>query len=204
MNQKKIDEILPEIECLMKENGGIVKASQLYPLGLTFRMVQGLVQKGVLDHVKSGYYSMNYEQKSEEAIICGMFPDGILTMDSALYYYGYINERPFTWSIAVSKNTSKSRFKIEYPVIRPYYTEPEVLESGASRIQTESGTMKIYGKERLICDCLKYEDRLDKDVLKRALLSYIQEEKKDIAALMEYARARKVLTKVQNRIGVWL
>ncbi|MCI5494187.1 MAG: hypothetical protein MR425_08660 [Lachnospiraceae bacterium] len=204
MNQKKRDEILPEIECLMKENGGIVKASQLYPLGLTFRMVQGLVQKGVLDHVKSGYYSMNYEQKSEEAIICGMFPDGILTMDSALYYYGYINERPFTWSIAVSKNTSKSRFKIEYPVIRPYYTEPEVLESGASRIQTESGTMKIYGKERLICDCLKYEDRLDKDVLKRALLSYIQEEKKDIAALMEYARARKVLTKVQNRIGVWL
>ncbi len=204
MNQKKRDEILPEIERLMKENGGIVKASQLYPLGLTFRMVQGLVQKGVLDHVKSGYYSMNYEQKSEEAIICGMFPDGILTMDSALYYYGYISERPFTWSIAVSKNTSKSRFKIEYPVIRPYYTEPEVLESGVSRIQTESGEMKIYGKERLICDCLKYEDRLEKDVLKRALLSYIQEEKKDIAALMEYARARKVLTKVQNRIGVWL
>lgn len=204
MNQKKRDEILPEIECLMKENGGIVKASQLYPLGLTFRMVQGLVQKGVLDHVKSGYYSMNYEQKSEEAIICGMFPDGILTMDSALYYYGYISERPFTWSIAVSKNTSKSRFKIEYPVIRPYYTEPEVLESGVSRIQTESGTMQIYGKERLICDCLKYEDRLDKDVLKQALFSYIQEEKKDIAALMEYARARKVLTKVQNRIGVWL
>ena len=42
------------------------------------------------------------------------------------------------------------------------------------------------------------------DVYKRQLLAFINEPKKDIAKLMEYARARKVVAKVQSRIGVWL
>lgn len=71
------ERLLPEIEKLMKENGGIVKAAQLYPLGLTYRSVQGLVTDGVLDRVKSGYYAMNYREKQEDSIIYGMFPDGI-------------------------------------------------------------------------------------------------------------------------------
>ena len=125
-------------------------------------------------------------------------------MDSALYYYGYIEKRPYEWSIAISKNTSKSRFRMEYPVVKPYYTEPEVMELGVTAIPFAGGEMKIYEKERLICDCLKYEERLEREDLKKALLAFINEPKKDIAKLMEYARARKVVAKVQSRIGVWL
>ncbi len=204
MHRAKKEKLLPEIQRLMEENGGIVKASQLYPLGLTYRSVQGLVADGVLDHVKSGYYAMDYREKSEEDMIYGMFPDGILTMDTALYYYGYMEERPFTWSIAISKNTSKSRFKVDYPVLRPYYSEPEVLERGVTTIPFADGTMKIYEKERLICDCLKYEERLERDTLKKVLSRYITDQEKDIGRLMEYARERKVVAKVQSRIGVWL
>lgn len=204
MREKKKEEILPEIEKAMKENGGIVKASQLYPLGLTYRSIQGLVADKILDHVKSGYYSMNYKEKSEESIIYGLFPDAIFTMDTALYYYGYIKQRPFTWSIAVSKNTSKSRFKVDYPVIHPYYTEPAVLKLGVAVIPFEEGTMQIYEKERLICECLKYEERLERDVMKQVLRRFIEEPEKDVARLMEYARERKVVAKVQGRIGVWL
>lgn len=204
MHSSKKERLLPEIEKLMSENGGVVKASQLYPLGLTYRSIQGLVADGTLDHVKSGYYSMKYREKSEESIIYGLFPDAVLTMDTALYYYGYVKQRPFIWSIAVSKNTSKSRFKMDYPVLHPYYTEPEVLNLGVTKIPFEDGTIQIYEKERLICECLKYEERLDRDVLKRALLGFIGEPNKDVAKLLEYARERKVVAKVQGRIGVWL
>lgn len=204
MHSAKKERLMPEIEKIMQENGGIAKASQLYPIGLTYRSIQGLVADGVLDHVKSGYYSVNYKDKSEESILLGLFSDCVLTMDTALYYYGYILQRPLTWSIAVSKNTSKSRFKMDYPVLHPYYTEPEVLKFGVTRIPFGEGTIQIYEKERLICDCLKYEERLERDTMKRALLSFIAEPEKDIAKLMEYAKERKVVTKVQERIGVWL
>lgn len=204
MNAKQKAQTIEEIKKLLEENNGIVKAEKLYPLGLTYKSIQGLVKAGILDHVKSGYYSMRYEEKPQEEIILGLFPDGILCMDSALYYYGYIEKRPYEWSIAISKNTSKSRFRMEYPVVKPYYTEPEVMELGVTAIPFAGGEMKIYEKERLICDCLKYEERLEREDLKKALLAFINEPKKDIAKLMEYARARKVVAKVQSRIGVWL
>ena len=37
-----------------------------------------------------------------------------------------------------------------------------------------------------------------------ALMAYINDSEKDISALMEYARERKVVKKVQSMIGVWL
>ena len=55
-----------------------------------------------------------------------------------------------------------------------------------------------------MCDCLKYEDRLDREDLKMALRGYLAEPSKDISKLLCYAKERKVLSKVQNRIGVWL
>lgn len=204
MHKAKKEQLIPQIQKLLQENAGIVKASQLYELGLTYRMIQGLVADKTLDHVKNGYYSMAYKERSEESIIYSLFPDAVLTMDTALYYYGYIKQRPMTWSIAVSKNTSKSRFKMDYPVLCPFYTEPEVLKLGVNQISFDEGTIGIYEKERLLCDCLKYEEKLDRDVMKRALLGYIAEPKKDVAKLLEYARARKVMAKVQGTIGVWL
>jgi hypothetical protein len=41
-------------------------------------------------------------------------------------------------------------------------------------------------------------------VFKAAIQAYIKDEDKDISSLMEYARARKVVSKVQSMIGVWL
>ena len=40
--------------------------------------------------------------------------------------------------------------------------------------------------------------------LKKGLLAFIKDEEKDIAKLMMYARERRVVEKVRNRIGVWL
>ena len=133
-----------------------------------------------------------------------LFPDGVLCMDTALYYHGYLKEKPYIWHIAVDKNTSKSRFKMDYPVLQPYYTEAEVLQLGVTEIPLGSHRMKIYEKERLVCDCLKYEDKLEREVLKQMLKSFIEDEEKDIAKLMTYAKERRVVEKVRNRIGVWL
>lgn len=89
-------------------------------------------------------------------------------------------------------------------MIQPYYTEPEVLKLGVTEIPFAGGTMKIYNKQRMICDCLKFEEKLDRDIFKRALLSYIADNSKDIAELLTIARERKVLQKVQSTLGVWL
>ena len=125
-------------------------------------------------------------------------------MESALYAYGYITQKPYAWHLAVDKNTSKSRFKMDYPKVIPYYTEPDVLELGSATIEMDGITHQIYDRERTICDCLKYEGKMEHEVFKEGIQSYIRDGEKDISVLMGYARERKVVSKVQSLIGVWL
>lgn len=202
--QEKRDKQIEQMQELMEENGGVVKTSQLYTLGMDYRRIQYFVDYGVIERVKNGYYSMNYRKKKEEDIIVAMFSDCVLSMESALYCYRYIKNRPYKWTIAVDKNTSKSRFKLEYPLIQPYYTEPEVLQLGVTKIALGSSEMPIYCKERLICDVLKHEERLERENLQQALRAFINDKNKDVAKLLSYAKERKVLSKVRNQIGVWL
>ncbi len=202
--EEKTDFLLSEIKKKMDENGGIIKTSQITELGVDYRRILSWVKDGTLERVKSGYYSLGFKERSEEDLILGLFPDGVLCLESALYYHHYIDRKPYQWHIAIDKNTSKSRFKMDYPVILPYYTEPEVLKLGVEEIPFASGMMKIYNKQRMICDCLKFEEKLDRDIFKRALLSYIADNSKDIAELLTIARERKVLQKVQSTLGVWL
>ena len=75
---------------------------------------------------------------------------------------------------------------------------------GVTRIRFGEGEMKIYEKERLICDCLKYEEKLEREELKAALRKFIDDPEKNIERLLTYSKERKVLSKVQNRIGVWM
>lgn len=201
---KSAEEALREVQEFIEANGGIVKKEQLGELEIDYRRILEFVEEGKLVRIKNGYYTDRMDRFTEEELIARLFPDASLCMESALYAYGYIKSKPFGWHLAVDKNTSKSRFKMDYPKIIPYYTEPEALELGTTQCSLWGNTYRIYEKERVICDCLKYESKLDREVFKEAIQSYIRDESKDISALMEYARARKVVKKVQSLIGVWL
>ena len=198
--QQTLDEILKLIE----EQGGIVKKEQFTELGIDYRRILDFVQSGDLVRIKNGYYTDRIDRFTEEELVARLFSDARLCMESALYAYGYISQKPYAWHLAVDKNTSKSRFKMDYPKIIPYYTEPDALELGSTEITMSGQQFLIYDRDRVICDCLKYETKLEREVFKGALQSYIRDSQKDISALMEYARARKVVGKVQSMIGVWL
>ena len=200
----KTMETLEKINELVKTNGGMVKTNELTSAGIDYKAVLELVESGELVRIKSGYYTVKSMDFSEEELITAMFPDGILTMESALYYIGYLPNRPYEWRIAISKNTSKSRFKIEYPIVTPYYTEPESMSFGVTTIEIAGKEMQMYDLDRLICEVMKYQEKMDREDFKKAVLTYIQDDRKNVANLMEYARERKVLKKVQNIIGVWL
>lgn len=200
----KTEEIQSLIEKVMEENNGIVKKEELSKLGIDYRRITSLVEEGKLTRIKNGYYTDRMDRFSEEELVSALFPDAKLCMESALYAYGYLKDKPFGWRLAVDKNTSKSRFKMDYPKIIPFYTEPEVLELGSTTIEIGKSEFGIFDKERMICDCLKYESKMDRQDFKAAIQAYIADEEKDISLLLDYAKARKVVKKVQSMIGVWL
>ena len=198
------EDILKKIKEEMEKSGGIVRKEQLCDLGIDYRRILNFLESGELIRIKNGYYTDRMDRFTEEELIAKLFPDAKLCMESALYAYGYIKEKPFGWRLAVDKNTSKSRFSMDYPKVIPYYTEPDALEIGATKIILDGNEFGIYEKERMICDCLKYESKMERETFQAAIQAYIKDEEKGISLLLEYARERKVVGKVQSLIGVWL
>ena len=181
-----------------------MKKRQLNELGIYYRRILDFVEKGDLIRIKNGYYAVRLSDFSEEELIARLFPDCVLNLETALYAYGYLNRKPYGYKLSVDKNTSKSRFKLDFPPVVPLYAEPETLTLGVTEIDYGGAKMKIFDRERLMCECLKYEDKMERELFKEGLLAYIRDPKKDVAKLMKYARERRVVKKVQTMIGVWL
>lgn len=189
-----------------KENAGILKTADFSALKIDYRGIQKLISDGMIEKVKTGYYRLVAEDKDsgEAAIITRLFPDGVLCMHTALFYYGYSDRTPLNWDIAISKNASRTRFNIDYPYVKPCYVAPERLSYGVTTAFFEGREMRIFDKDRLICECLKYEAELDKETFNKAVQAYISDPKKNIANLLDYAKRRKATKKVHAIIGVWL
>lgn len=189
-----------------QENGGIFRTSDLTALGYNTYAIRKLVDEQIIERIKPSYYRLSEasEELSEAAQIAQLFPDGVLCMYTALFYYRYSDRTPLEWNIAVDRDTSKSRFNLDYPFIRPYYMKREFLTFGVTTADYGDCTMQIFDRDRLICECIFYENRMDRETYNKAIRGYVADSKKNIPRLLEYAAKRRILKKVKDRIGVWL
>ena len=183
----------------------IIRTADLNKIGLLSREIAELVDVGKLERIKQGYYRLaQIENDSDAKLISELYPDGVLCMTTALFYYGYSDRTPLTWDIAVDRNTSKARFNIDYPYVKPYYIDKAHLDYGITEAVYEDYILKIFDRDRLICECIKHENKMDREIYNKAIQAYINDSKKNITNLLDYAKRRNIHKKVRERIGVWL
>lgn len=185
--------------------GGMMRTTQLAEEKIFYPQREKLIADGYVEKIRRGYYQwINPDDFSEVRTVIRLFPDAILCMETALRYYGYSDRTPGDWHLAVSKDSGKSRFKIDYPFVKPYYVEPAVLELGLTNGTMDGHAIRIYDKDRLICDCLRYRNKMDKEIFNKAIQKYIADPEKSIPKLMEYAGPLRVKKLAKDLIGVWL
>ena len=185
--------------------GGMMRTAQLAEEKVFYLQREQLIADGYVEKIRRGYYQwINPNDFSEVGVVIRLFPDAILCMETALRYYGYSDRTPGTWHLAVSKDSGKSRFQIDYPFVKPYYVEPAVLELGLGKGNIDGHEVRIYDKDRVICDCLRYRNKMDKEIINKAIQNYIADPKKSIPKLLEYAEPLRVKKAAKDLIGVWL
>ena len=196
---------LEQYKNIFDRYGGMMRTKELEAENIRYRKVQQLMHAGHVEKVRYGYYQwVDPEDFSEVGTVTRLFPDAILCMDTALRYYGYSDRTPSVWHLAVSKDSGKSRFNIDYPFVKPYYIEPAVLELGLTKGNMDGHEVHIYDKDRLICDCLRYRNKMDKEIFNKAIQNYIADPEKSIPKLLEYAEPLRVKKIAKDLIGVWL
>lgn len=187
-----------------KEHGGIMRTAELKAAGLNSRQILHLVKDGVLTKIKRGVYEFTGVDIPDEAILAKLFPTAVIYLESALLHYRYTDRIPSSWQIAVDKNISKSQFKISYPPVTPFYLESKYIDIGIDEFQINGVRIRIYDRERTICDVLRYSNKLDGEVFSNAIQRYIKDKNRNVKRLMEYAKKLRVAKKVKTYIGVWL
>lgn len=196
---------LDTIKNIVKINGGIVKTSQLNEIGIENYEIARLCENGELERVKHGYYQLaNRTEISEEKMIATFLTDGIVCMESALFYYGYSDKTPLEWTIAVSRNISKSKVKIENFPCKIYFIQDDKLEIGKTEGVFNGVELAVYDRERTICDCFKYKSKMDNEVFNKAINAYVADDKKNLRNLSKYAKEMKVYKKVTELMEVML
>ncbi|MBN4069355.1 MAG: hypothetical protein COA82_01860 [Alkaliphilus sp.] len=196
----KIDKLRNEYQKL----GGVLRTSELNALGLSSRQIKKLVEVDVITKIKRGFYELTDEMPQEEVVIARLFPHAVIFLESALLYYGYTDRIPLAWQLAVDKDSKKTQYDIDYPLIEPYYLESKFIEIGVDKKEIDWVTVRIYDRDRTICDVLRYENKLEREVFSNAIKRYIKDQKKNARKLFEYAEIFNIKKKVQTYIGVWL
>ena len=179
--------------------------AQLNKEKLYYRDIQRMLDEGLIEKVKRGYYHWIEDYgTSEVALINSLFPDAVFCMETALFFYKYSDRNPAEWNITVDKNTSRQRTNIDYPFIKAYRVEPALLNLGGTDGIIEFTKVRIYDRDRTICDVLRNMSKIDKEIFNKAIQRYVNDPQKNIPNLMEYAKALRVQKKVNDLIGVWL
>jgi len=195
-----------EVRVLFENNGGVMRTAELSVAKLYYKDIKQLLDDGVIEKLKRGYYYylIDAHDNSEARIISRLFPEAVLCMNTALFYYGYSDRIPAEWHLAVDKDLSKYKTKIEYPFVRIYFFEADLLNMGVSEAQIDLSAFRMYDRDRTICDCLRYRGKMDREIFNKAIQGYVADPKKNVPNLMKYAKPLRIQQKVKDFIGVWL
>lgn len=197
--------IATNYEAIFERYGGIMRTCELTKEGISYQTLQNLMEEGSVEKIKYGYYQWQDEKAFTEAsVISSLFPEAILCDVSAAMYYGYIDRVPGIWHIAVDNKSARNKFKMDFPKIKPHFIDEKRIDIGVCEGNIDGITVKIYDRERVVCDCLRHINTMDGEALNTVIQRYVADKDKDAARLMEYAAKLGVEKKARRVIGVWL
>ena len=141
----------------------MMTTAELTKAKLYYADIKELLEEGFIERVKRGYYHWIDDcGESEIVIINRLFPDAVLCMETALFYYNYSNRTPAEWNFAIDRNVSKQRTEIDYPFIRAYRVESDLVALGETEGEIDFHKVRIYDRDRTICDVLRNRSKMDK------------------------------------------
>ena len=196
------DSIIIIMEILLKifnSHKGFARMQELRKNGIQTRTISRAVKEGLIEKVKPGLYKLveyPWDEHSSFADICNSNRKAVICLTSAADFHELTTFNPPYITVAVPHNTPS--FKLEYPPIQVYFFPQKYHESGIEVIETESGTIRIYNKEKTIGDLFRYINKIGEDIAVESLKEYLKNRKKrSIPKLLEYAEICGVKKKVE-------
>jgi len=161
--------------------------------------IKKLVAEGVLDKIKPGLYRISgLEYPADISLgfvdISKAIPRGVICLISALSHYELTTFNPSEIYVAIPNETYAPR--IIYPPTVVFYFRDRFYKAGIEMVDTIYGKVRIYNREKTICDMFRYRDKLGEDLAIEGLKNYINYRHADLYQLRQYADICRVKTTI--------
>ena len=145
--------------------------------------IKKCVQVGELYVKEKGIYS-DKRYVPELEIISKKYPNAIITLNSAFYYYGLTDTIPDFYYVATPKNTRK----ISDERVKQFYENSEAFDMGKTTMNYDGVDIVIYDKERLLVELIRNKRKFSFDLYKELIASYRKiVHELDMTLVAEYA-----------------
>lgn len=197
-----MDSIWNKIKKIADENNGFIKTSTVESAGISRPMLRKYVADGKLEQIRKGLYVLADDLADEFALIQIQSTKAVFSYGTALYLLGMSDRTPHIFDISVPQGTNISRLKRDNQNIRCHYVQPDVYDVGITEITSPQGAVvRLYDKERCICDLIKDKDKVDIQIYTQAIKDYFNT-KADRRKLLKYSKALGVEEKVRTYMEV--
>jgi len=130
-------------------------------------MIQQEVSDGKLFKVGRGIYSRD-RNAPEIAVLTYQYPKAVVTMRIAFYIQGLTDVIPEEYDLSTDRNASKIKGKR----VKQYFAPSSFFKQGIETIDYKGYPIRIYSKERLLIELLRYKDKLPYDYYKDVLHNF--------------------------------
>ncbi len=173
----------------IKSSGGYARMKELRAAGFQTRKISSLVAEGRIERVKPGLYRLvGYGESGEHTglvDVCRAVSGGIICLLSALDFHGLTTFNPSEVHVAIPHGAKPPR--LFYPPIKTFFFRERFYAPGIESVRIPAGEVRIYGKEKTICDMFRYRRKLGEDLAMEALKQYLKLKDANIVRLTKYA-----------------
>lgn len=182
-------------------NNGFLRNKDLVDNNIPSVYLTRLVNNNVIERVSRGLYVRTNSLPDDLAILQNKSKNAIYSNMTALYLYGFSDRLPIKYDITVNSGYNGSLQEVDN--VNLFYTKKELLNLGEIVYRLDSGNLiKVYDLERTICDVIKNKNRLDQELVNKALRKYFYSKEKNTLKLYEYAKKMKIYKKVRSAFEI--
>lgn len=163
-------------------------------------MTQKKVDAGLLYKVGKGIYSED-KYVPELAVLAFRYPNAVVTMRYAFYMHGLTDVIPDEYDLATDRNAPK----IHSDNIRQYFAPLSFFKQGVETVDYKGYPIRIYNKERMLIELIRYKSKLPFDYYKEILHNFrLILVQLDIQAIQDYAceapKSGKIMQILQTEV----
>lgn len=145
--------------------------------------IRKAVADGGLFRISRGIYS-DMEMESELDIISMKYPYAVFTLNSAFYYHGLTDTIPDKFYLMTDKDATK----IKDRRVKQVYDNYDSLQAGQTEKKYSGTKIRIFDKERMLVELIRYKNRMPFDYYKEIIGNYRKQiYGLDIQNVQEYA-----------------